>query len=440
MYVRRIRLTNIRQFKSLDLEITRGSSFNREPTASATANKPTSSLKPRMRSVFIGKNGTGKSTLLRCLALALTASVSGRHTLMQQFGSSLVGSAGDAGVIELDCVPYDGKRSVLELHLRLQIDRNGSFGMRQNASKPASIQTGLEIDRETDIGLRAKFASNPGVFGYGPGRFSNGPVSSVADSTSFCRTLFRFDERLVDPELALRRLRDFLGTSIYDSTMTGIKRAIGLRPTDQITVEKGGGVVVHTKSGRFPLSAMADGHRVPFGFALDLYHSALQANAVTKTGGIRGVLLLDEIEQHLHPELQEGVLRRFGRLWPELQIFATTHSPLVALGAKPDEVVSLKRRGATVSAIWPVPNFSAFTADDMLEEQQLFDTVAMTTASAQELAKYQTLAAIPRAKRSKSQNAQLKKLATAQLSGQPEAAQSNPLGDLMSDVRKKFGL
>ncbi|MFM9965067.1 MAG: AAA family ATPase [Planctomycetaceae bacterium] len=265
-------------------------------------------------------------------------------------------------------------------------------------------------------------------------------MSSVADSASFCRTLFRFDERLVDPELALRRLRDFLGSSIYETTMAGIKRAIGLRPADHITVEKGGGVIVTTTSGTFPLSALADGHRVPFGFALDLYHSALQAKEVTETGGIRGILLLDEIEQHLHPALQEGVLRRFGRLWPEMQIFATTHSPLVALGAKPDEVVSLKRRGASVSAIWPVPNFTAFTADDMLEEQRLFDTASMTPANTKELTAYQQLAAIPRAKRSKSQNAKLKKLATAQLAGQPEAAQSNPLGDLMLDVRKKFGL
>lgn len=423
MYVRRIRLTNIRLFKSLDLEITRGSSS-----------------KARMRTVFIGKNGTGKSTLLRCLAIALTVSETGRHTLLQQLGSSLVGSASDVGVIELDVVPYDGKRSVDGWRVCLKFHRSGDVVSSATYADYAGVfDYQHQIHRRIDA-IHGKLANTLGVFGYGPGRFANGPVSPVADSTSFCRTLFRFDERLVDPELALRRLRDFLGTSIYDSTMAGIKRAIGLRPADQITVEKGGGVVVHTKSGRFPLSALADGHRVPFGFALDLYHSALQANAVTKTGGIRGVLLLDEIEQHLHPELQAGVLRRFGRLWPELQIFATTHSPLVALGAKPDEVVSLKRRGTTVSAIWPVPNFSAFTADDMLEEHQLFDTAAMTTASAQELTKYQQLAAIPREKRSKSQNAKLKKLATAQMAGQPEAAQSNPLGDLMADVRKKFGL
>ena len=403
MYVRRIRLTNIRLFKSLDLEITRGSSS-----------------KARMRTVFIGKNGTGKSTLLRCLAIALTNSEQERTVLLKEIGSTLVGPRGDVGVIEVtvDRFPYDRDFDDVESvrQIRLEIRANGVSG--------------------SELSVR----SIPIVFGYGPGRFASGPVSSRVESTNFCRTLFRFDGRLADPELALRRLQDFLGSSTYDVTMTGIKRAIGLSAADQISVEKGGGVVVKTKSGSFPLSALADGHRVPFGFALDLYHSALQADAVTKTGGIHGVLLLDEIEQHLHPELQAGVLKRFGRLWPELQIFATTHSPLVALGAKPDEVVSLKRRGASVSAIWPVPNFTAFTADDMLEEHQLFDTVAMTTASAQELAKYQQLAAIPRVKRSKSQNAKLKKLATAQLAGQPEAAQSNPLGDLMLDVRKKFGL
>lgn len=404
MRVTRIRLTNIRLFKSLDLPITRDSMSS-----------------PRMKTLFIGKNGTCKSTLLRCLAVALTQSQSGREVLLQQIGSSLVGPHAESGLIELELAPFDGVRHHEDLFIQIRIHQD------------SHVQDG-------HVDLSAKIGAFAGVFGYGPGRFSSGPARTEASSINSCRTLFRFDERLVDPELALRRLRDFLGTTTYDTTMTGIKRAIGLRPADQIIVGRGGGVIVKTKSGTFPLSALADGHRVPFGFALDLYHSALQAEAVTKSGGIRGVLLLDEIEQHLHPSLQSGVLGRFGRLWPELQVFATTHSPLVALGAKPYEVVSLKRSGSRINAIWPVPNFSAFTADDMLEEQRLFDTFAMTPANAKELENYQQLVSVPRTQRTKAQTAKLRKLAAAQLAGQPESAQANPFDSLMADVRRKFKL
>lgn len=401
MRITEIRLTNIRLFKSLVLPV-------------ALKSKQ----KPRMRTLFIGQNGTCKSTLLRCLAIGLTASQSDRVALLEQLGSSLVGPDGDVGVIELT-LASDGQGGDVATRT-----------IRTEVRKGETSQSGFETTEPAPVA----------VFGYGPGRQSSGSVKPGSSSATACRTLFRFDERLVDPELALRRLRDFLGTAKYAATMTGIKRAVGLNKSDEIIVERGGGVVLKTKRGTFPLTVLADGHRVPFGFALDLYHSALQAGAVTKTGGIRGVLLLDEIEQHLHPSLQVGVLRRFSRLWPELQLFATTHSPLVTLGAKSNEVVSLKRHGASVKAIWPAPNFAHYSADDMLESPQLFDTVATSSEQATTVGDYQKLAAMPAEKRTAAQTAKLRNLAAKQSQGQVSAKPAAEWDDLLAKFREKFQL
>ncbi len=59
-----------------------------------------------------------------------------------------------------------------------------------------------------------------------------------------------------------------------------------------------------------------------------------------------GVLLIDELEQHLHPHLQLEILDGIRRAFPLLQIVATTHSPLIltdAVGAADNSIVRLDR-------------------------------------------------------------------------------------------------
>ena len=49
---------------------------------------------------------------------------------------------------------------------------------------------------------------------------------------------------------------------------------------------------------------------------------------------IRGVVVIDEIELHLHAELQREVLPRLIKLFPSIQFIITSHSPLFLLGMK----------------------------------------------------------------------------------------------------------
>lgn len=51
----------------------------------------------------------------------------------------------------------------------------------------------------------------------------------------------------------------------------------------------------------------------------------------------KGIVIIDEIELHLHPTLQQEVLQRFMNTFPELQFIVTTHSPLVLSNLKVDD-------------------------------------------------------------------------------------------------------
>jgi len=62
-----------------------------------------------------------------------------------------------------------------------------------------------------------------------------------------------------------------------------------------------------------------------------------------------GIVIIDEIELHLHPTLQQEVLNRFKKTFPEIQFIVSTHSPLVISNLKAnteeDKVIRLKNDG-----------------------------------------------------------------------------------------------
>lgn len=71
------------------------------------------------------------------------------------------------------------------------------------------------------------------------------------------------------------------------------------------------------------------GYKRLFSIALDL---AYRSFFLSGNLNIVGVVIIDEIDQHLHPELEKVVLDRFVATFPNLQFIVSTHSPLVLTG------------------------------------------------------------------------------------------------------------
>lgn len=67
-------------------------------------------------------------------------------------------------------------------------------------------------------------------------------------------------------------------------------------------------------------------------------------------GAMTGIVLLDEIDQHLHPSWQSRVIEDVRGCFPRMSFVVTTHNPLTLHGARPGEVVVLRRRGTEVLA------------------------------------------------------------------------------------------
>ena len=79
------------------------------------------------------------------------------------------------------------------------------------------------------------------------------------------------------------------------------------------------------------------------------------------------ILLIDEIENHLHPTWQRRVIPALLEHFPGLQIFATTHSPFVVAGLKKGQVHILKRDAdGVVTASTNAEDIVGWTSDEIL--------------------------------------------------------------------------
>jgi len=398
--ITRIHLRNIRGFRELDLDLS-------------------SQGVPRKRTLIIGKNGTCKSTILRAIAIGL-ADITDASKLISEPIGGLVSEGQAQGEIKIDAIMAAEQFTFTKI-----IERAG--------------------DKESVIipGLRSGWLFLPFVCAYGAGRFGAGEETArgyrLADSVA---TLFRYQQGLIGPELTLHRLQSVFGSDVYERTIRGLKRALGLSDEDTIELRPGGGVIVEgpAAGGRVPLEGWADGYRLTFNWILDLYAWALRARSLDEEGHIEGILLIDEIEQHLHPSMQAEILPRLSELFPKLQIFATTHSPLVALDASPDELVVLRREGDQIVAEENVPNFLGYSVEDMLADPRLFDSEVYGTDVREKLTTYRELAAIPKEERDPEQRRRLRGLATEIRSFEGPRDQENETSRLLKQLMAKHNL
>lgn len=83
------------------------------------------------------------------------------------------------------------------------------------------------------------------------------------------------------------------------------------------------------KSGtEIRFNSLPAGYLRLYSIVLDLAYRSYLLNRNT-TGKVAGVVLIDEIDLHLHPSLELEVVERFTHTFPDVQFIMTTHSPLV---------------------------------------------------------------------------------------------------------------
>lgn len=98
----------------------------------------------------------------------------------------------------------------------------------------------------------------------------------------------------------------------------------------------------HSEHGRLPLGYLATGIKITAGLVIDLASRAARANPYLGAGellrAVPGIVMIDEVDLHLHPGWQQQIVPALTRTFPRVQFIVTTHSPQVLSTVPPESV------------------------------------------------------------------------------------------------------
>jgi len=352
MYVKSVTLENLRGFKDLHFDFERSDGEFAGWT------------------VFVGGNASGKSTLLKGIALA----VMGPDAARQLLGSAAGWIHADERRAEskLDIVwdtAYDAfkkggnlPRTSFEAAVRWSFESKDSVSpifrsIEKRNPRGTRIQT-------PERGLWSPNATGWFSAGYGPMRRLSGSSSETVRFSvgggivSRFVTLFREDAALSESETWLKTNHSRLLETPRDDLKALLDGVSALLSDDllphgmkikSVTVDH---VFIRDAKGtELPMRDISDGCRSIYATILDLVHGMYEVYGIDGlfkylpndrvVVDCPGVVLIDEIEAHLHPAWQRDIPEWLKSHFPKVQFLVTTHSPLVAQSADPNGVFVL---------------------------------------------------------------------------------------------------
>lgn len=132
--------------------------------------------------------------------------------------------------------------------------------------------------------------------------------------------------------------------------------------------------------GLMPFNYLSDGYRNMVAMVADIAHRASRLNPHHETlaaKNTQGVVLIDEIDLHLHPKWQRQVVRDLQEAFPNLQFIASTHSPFILQSLDVGEVIDLNQAcdidvvsqaTSGIASPGPANEFSHRSIEDITEE------------------------------------------------------------------------
>ncbi len=124
-------------------------------------------------------------------------------------------------------------------------------------------------------------------------------------------------------------------TSGYPLTFAGVEED-----------EQGLFPLFNTPDGPLPFNVLSQGTQsLLHSLARLLFGYAEYYDFPTDLEDKKGILIIDEVDAHLHPTWQRGIIPAITSNFPNLQIFCSTHSPLMLAGLKSGQVHLLEQKG-----------------------------------------------------------------------------------------------
>jgi predicted ATP-binding protein involved in virulence len=343
MYIQKVKIENIKSIKNFEMEFENPAGWH----------------------VLIGDNGSGKSSIIQAIALALIGSdeIAG----IQPNWNDYLKWGESTGTIRLviNTSEYD-KRETNGKTVRTKPISSISLKRDENENvslvKSTSISNIINNSSEDKIGW---FSA-----GYGPfRRFTGGSVEmeKVFNNPNYYRlashlSLFREDVALTEISKWLMQIKfQILEKTAKKSQLEQIKKFInssGFLPhgTELKDVSSTGVSFIDGNGADVLITQMSDGYRSILSLTFELIRQLSRVygdERIFKNVGkgniiidLPGVVLIDEIDAHLHPTWQTRIGQWFTKYFPKMQFIVTTHSPLVCRASDKGSIWRLAAPGS----------------------------------------------------------------------------------------------
>jgi len=265
-----------------------------------------------------------------------------------------------------------GKSSVLKA-IAVALDPPGTSGVSVKPSSLSDDEGGITVRTSADDeitvswGTGRKFAYSrrkglPLVLAYGATRL---PVKDKKRNRSATINLFDPYQGLQNPEKWLLSLED----AQFDYAARALKSVMHLPDSARFTrneTAKKVNLELHGRSTN--IWHLSDGLQSTQTLACDIMSYLLRYWDAIEVA--EAIVLIDEIENHLHPKWKMQLVTMFRKAFPRVQFIVTTHDPLCLKGLHDGEVVVLKRnQNGKVRAVTNLPPVSSLRVDQLLTSE-----------------------------------------------------------------------
>lgn len=400
MRISKLHLQNFRCYNELDID------FNKSMT------------------VIVGENGKGKTAILDALAVSLSPYLNAFDIKGRNMTEKDVRKIKDAGC--------DGELRILrmknKLPVTIEVEGETSFGetisWKRELKSAKGRTTSVNAKKLSEHGRKLWHMVNgsndekvilPVVAYYGTSRMWNDsklfgnrkivdleryvgyeeclePSSSyntfgqwfryaVLSAAEFSRYIAETGENKENPyAMILKAVRQAVTTCLKSMGWNNIDYSFALQDF----------VICHPDMGELTIDALSDGARSIISLAADLSYRMVRLNpdlgcrAVLDTPGI---VLIDEVDMHLHPSWQQTVLYDLQQAFPKVQFIVTTHSPQV-LSTVTADCIRVLRWDKAFEGVYK-PEFSLGAESyQLLKDIQNVDTRPQALPIVKDLKKY----------------------------------------------------